>query len=59
VLERTVDEFFGFIQTGLDDPYEKMDVAYDDQLGFPVSLDVDQSAGLADDEVVYSIGSFQ
>lgn len=57
--QRTIDEFFGFIQTGLDESYEKMDVVYNDQYGFPESLDVDVSTAIADDEAVYNIGSFQ
>ena len=57
--ERTMDEFFGFIQTGLDEPYAKMDVVYNEQFGFPESLDVDLSTGLADDEAFYNIGSLQ
>lgn len=54
-LGETIEELFTFIQQAIDKPAEKIDVVYDPTRGFPVQVDYDGSAQIADDEIFYRV----
>lgn len=57
--QSTIDGLFGYIQNGLDEEYAKLEVTYDEQLGYPVTIDEDRLLTVADDERFLEIASFQ
>ncbi len=54
-LVRTVDQLFAFIQDGIAKPAARLDVTYDAQLGYPITISYDGAANIADDEVTYNL----
>jgi hypothetical protein len=52
----TVQDLFDIIFSGRADHFT---VSYDDRYGFPRSLDIDYTRGLADDEVTYKIADYR
>ncbi len=56
---RTIDDYFGLIQEGIDAEFAALEAEYDPDYGFPTSIYVDQATGIADDEVNYLISDLQ
>ena len=54
-----VDDYFGRIQTGIDEEYSVLDVTYDPTYGFPTKIFIDESPAIADEEISYFIRDFQ
>ena len=54
-LVQTVDQLFAFIQDRIGKPVAKLDVTYDAQLGYPITIEYDGAANAADDEVTYNV----
>jgi hypothetical protein len=54
----TVDELFGVIEGAIARHAERVDAVYDPARGFPISVVIDGSADIADDESFYSIRDF-
>lgn len=54
-LVRTVDQLFAFIQDGIARPAAKLEVTYDAQLGYPITINYDGAINAADDEVTYNV----
>ena len=52
----TIQDLFDIIFSGRADHFT---VSYDDRYGFPRSLDIDYTRGLADDEVTYKITDYR
>lgn len=52
-LYPTVDELFEIIIDAAQRDAEKLDVIYNDEIGYPEKIDIDYSRGVADDEVTY------
>jgi hypothetical protein len=51
----TIDRLFTFIEQGIAKPAAVLDVTYDAQLGYPITIRYDGSANIADDEVTYTV----
>lgn len=59
VQARTIDDYFGLIQEGIDQEFAELVAEYDPVYGYPTSIYVNQYAGLADAGVSYSISDLQ
>ena len=56
---RTIDDYFGLIQEGIDEEFAVLEAEYDPDYGFPTRIYVDRASGIADDEVDYRISDLQ
>jgi hypothetical protein len=54
-LVRTVDQLFAFIESGISRPAATLEVTYDAQLGYPITINFDGSVNVADDEITYNV----
>ena len=54
----TIDQLFSTIAAAKATHYARVDVTYDAQYGFPRSVFLDRQAGVADDEISYSVQNF-
>ncbi len=57
-LYPTVNELFEIIKDALQRDAEKLDVTYNDEIGYPEKIDIDYSRGVADDEITYIISDY-
>lgn len=55
----TVEDFFAVIERAIDDGADEVDVRYDPDTGRPIGIAIDRMAEAIDDEVSYSIDSFE
>ncbi len=55
----TIEDYFGSIQTGIDEDYEVLDVEYDPTYGFPKKIVVDHGPEVVDEEYTLYIRDFQ
>jgi hypothetical protein len=51
----SVSQLFDFIARAIDDRAERLDVTYDDTLGFPRSVSYDGDSRVADDEISFTV----
>lgn len=51
----TVEDLFDLLEEAYDTDAERVDVEYDAAFGFPTSLYIDQSRGIADEEIGYTV----
>jgi hypothetical protein len=51
----TIDQLFEFIQQGINKPAQMLEVSYDQRLGYPISINYDGAAGIADDELFIEV----
>lgn len=51
----TINKLFDFIDESIRKPVAQIDVTYDATLGYPREINYDGSAGIADDELFYTI----
>jgi len=58
-LFTSVPGLFDLIRTGIITPAAGLAVRYDATMGYPVSIQIDWVAGVADDEVSYRIEDFE
>jgi hypothetical protein len=54
-LGETVDGLFTFIQTAIDRPAKLIRATYDPAKGFPIEIDYDGAAQIADDEIFFRV----
>jgi hypothetical protein len=54
----TVDVLFYALEQALDNHPERYRVSYDDELGYPVSIDIDMDSSREDDEYVFDLLDF-
>jgi hypothetical protein len=54
-LGETVDGLFTFIQTAIDRPAKLVRATYDPAKGFPIEIDYDGAAQIADDEIFFRV----
>jgi hypothetical protein len=54
-LGHTIDGLFTFIQTAIERPARLISAQYDSAKGFPIEIDYDGAAEIADDEIFYRI----
>jgi hypothetical protein len=54
----TIDGMFDTIQNAFDQHSARVDVSYDPALGYPVSIALDGSVNVADDERSYTLSNF-
>lgn len=54
----SVDQLFEQLRSALDSDPLRFEVSYDDEVGFPVQADVDVSAEMADDEILFTISDY-
>jgi hypothetical protein len=52
---RTIDGLFDFVRESMDYPADYINVAFNSSLGYPLAANVDYVAGLADDEMGFSV----
>ncbi len=57
--ELTIDDLFDLVQDELYDDPDHIEVAYDDDFGFPASVDVDPIENAMDDEHGFSAEQFE
>ena len=57
--ELTIEDLFDMVQDELDNEPDDIEVAYDDELGFPASVDVDPIENAMDDEHGFSAEQFE
>lgn len=50
----TVEDMFALISDAIKNNAETITVEYDDELGYPTSVRIDQAAIMADEEISYS-----
>ena len=55
----TIDKLFGIIQEAINRKAEVVSVAYDQVLGYPTVVSIDQDRSAADDEVTFWIEQFE
>jgi hypothetical protein len=55
----TIDLLFGDIEQAVKDGAEVVTVTYDDTYGFPAEIAIDISQQMADEEMYYSVTSFE
>jgi Family of unknown function (DUF6174) len=55
----TVGGLFEFLEDAVDRDAQRIDVRYDDRLGYPVTIYVDYDERIADEEMGYEIRSFE
>lgn len=55
----TVEGLFNVVRKALDDKVERLEVRYDPTTGIPLSISVDRSKQIADEEMYYSISDFK
>jgi len=53
----TIEDLFDLIATAIDGGWDKLEVEYDEALGFPTTLAVDPSTTTADDEAWYNLSA--
>ncbi len=56
---KTIDQWFDFINKAKEKNYFRLEVNYNDALGYPTSLDSDYQKQLADDELKIQITQFK
>jgi hypothetical protein len=54
-LGETVEDLFRFIQTAIDRPAHLIRAEYDAAKGFPIEIDYDGAAQIADDEIFFHV----
>ena len=57
--ELTIEDLFDMVQDEIDRDPDDLDVVYDEQLGFPASVDVDPIDNAMDDEHGFSAEQFE
>ena len=55
----TIEDLFDMVQDEIDEDPHDLDVVYDDDLGFPVTVDVDPIKNAIDDEHGFSAAQFE
>ncbi len=55
----TMDERFEQLQDAYESGADRIDVTYDEKLGYPTSVFIDRSFMIADEEVIYNINNLQ
>lgn len=55
----TLDGLFDLLERAYEDGADKVDVEYDETLGYPITLYIDWDKAAADEESRYSVGDFQ
>lgn len=55
----TVEGLFNVVRKALDDKVERLDVRYDPTTGMPLSISIDRSQQIADEEMYYSTSEFK
>lgn len=53
----SIDERFEQLQTAYENGAERIEANYDEELGYPTSVSIDQSAQIADEELNYTISN--
>ena len=55
----TVDQLFDSIQDAIDRDAADIDIRYDEQLGYPINVDIDINRGVFGDEAVFELRDLQ
>ena len=57
--ENTIDKLFAIIMSNSNKPGGKLEVTYDSTLSYPTLINLDPILGAVDDEIAYTISSFE
>ncbi|TGD72322.1 hypothetical protein E4634_15265 [Mangrovimicrobium sediminis] len=55
----TIEDFFALVQQAIDEPVASLEVVYNPDLGYPVTIAIDYDLSIADDEITHRIRDLQ